>query len=98
MKKLGKLGNPKWEERRDYLYNVILPRLQETQRDLFGIEFFTLEIGVGPNGRYVTVSASVIIDGEILDSVSLHLSIFDGQEWIESEYMELTEFIKEYTA
>ena len=98
MKKLGKLGNPKLEERRDYLYNVILPRLQEKQRDLFGIEFFTIEIGVGPSGRYVTVFASVTIDGETLDSVSLHLSIFDEQEWIESEYMEFTEFIKEYTA
>ena len=95
---MKKLENPKWEERRDYLRNIILPRLQETQRDLFGNEFLTLEVGVGPSGRYVTAYASVVIDGEILDSVSLHLSVFDGQEWIESEYMELTEFIKEYLA
>lgn len=95
---MKKLENPKLEERRDYLRNTILPRLQETQRVLFGDEFLTIEVGVGPSGRYVTVYASVVIDGEILDSVSLHLSVFDNQEWIESEYMELTEFIKEYTA
>ena len=94
---MKKLENPKWEECRDYLRSKILPRLQEMQRDLFGIESFGLEVGVGPDGRYVTAFASVIIEGEILDSISLHLSVFDGQERIESECIELTEFIKRYT-
>ena len=95
---MKKLENPKWEECRNYLRNTILPRLQEIQRDLFGDEFFTIEVGVGPSGRYVTAFASVVIDGEILDSISLHLSVFDGQEYIESECIKLTEFIKMYTA
>lgn len=95
---MKKLENPKLEGFRDYLRNFILPRLQEIQRDLFGDEFFTIEVGVGSDGRYVTVFASVVIDGEILDSISLHLSVFDGQECIESECIELTEFIKKYTA
>ena len=94
---MKKLENPKWEDGRDYLRDKILPRLQEMQRDLFGDEFFTIEVGVGSDGRYVTVFASVVIDGEILDSISLHLSVFDGQECIESECIELTEFIKKYT-
>lgn len=95
---MKKLENLKLEERRDYLRNMILPRLQEMQRDLFGIEFFTLEVGVGPSGRYVTAFASVIIDEEMLDSISLHLSIYDSRENIESECKKLTDFIKEYTA
>lgn len=95
---MKKLENPKLEECRDYLRNFILPRLQEIQRDLFGDEFFTIEVGVGSDGRYVTVFASVVIGGEILDSISLHLSVFDGQECIESECIELTEFIKKYIA
>lgn len=95
---MKKLENPKLEVCRDYLRNTILPKLQEIQRDLFGDEFFAIEVGVGPSGRYVTVYASVSIDGEMLDSISLHLSVFDGQECIESECIELTEFIKKYTA
>lgn len=93
---MKKLENPKLEECRDYLCNTILPRLQEIQRILFGDEFFTIDVGVGPSGRYVTAYASVAIDGEILDSISLHLSVCDGQECIESECIELTEFIKKY--
>ena len=93
---MKKLENPKLEECRDYLRNTILPKLQKIQRALFGDEFFTIEVGVGPSGRYVTVYASVVIDGESLDSISLHLSVFDGQECIESECIELTEFIKKY--
>lgn len=95
---MKKLENPKLEECRNYLRNFILPRLQEIQRDLFGDEFFTIEVGVGSDGRYVTVFASVAIGGEILDSISLHLSVFDGQECIESECIKLTDFIKKYIA
>mgnify|MGYP004513052883 CR=1 FL=1 len=95
---MKKLENPKWEEYRDYLHNTILPRLQEMQRDTFGIEFFNLEVGVGTSGRYITVYASIIIDDEVLDSISLHLSIFDSREEIESWCVKLTDFIKEYSA
>lgn len=94
---MKKLENPELEELKDYLRNTILPKLQEIQRDLFGNEFCTIEVGVGTSGRYITAFASVVIDGEILDSISLHLSVFDGQECIESECIELTEFIKKYT-
>ena len=76
----------------------ILPRLQEMQRDTFGIEFFNLEVGVGTSGRYISVCASIIIDDEVLDSISLHLSIFDSREQIESDLTSLTNFIKEYLA
>ena len=95
---MKKLENPELEELKDYLRNTILPKLQEIQCDLFGNEFCTIEVGVGTSGRYITAFASVVIDGEILDSISLHLSVFDGQECIESECIELTEFIKKYTA
>jgi hypothetical protein len=95
---MKKLENPKWEECRDYLRSKILPRLQEMQRDTFGIEFFNLEVGVGTSGRYISVYASIIIDDEVLDSISLHLSIFDSREQIESDLTSLTNFIKEYSA
>ena len=95
---MKKLENPKWEECRDYLRSTILPRLQEMQRDTFGIEFFNLEVGVGTSGRYISVYASIIIDDEVLDSISLHLSIFDSREEIESGCTKLTDFIKEYSA
>lgn len=95
---MKKLENPKWEECRNYLRNTILPRLQEMQRDTFGIEFFNLEVGVGTSGRYISVYASIIIDDEVLDSISLHLSIFDSREEIESGCTKLTDFIKEYSA
>lgn len=95
---MKKLENPKWEECRDYLRSKVLPRLQEIQRSTFGIEFFNLEVGVGTSGRYISVYASIIIDDEVLDSISLHLSIFDSREEIESGCTKLTDFIKEYTA
>lgn len=95
---MKKLENPKWEECIEDLRINILPRLQEMQRDTFGIEFFNLEVGVGTSGRYISVYASIIIDDEVLDSISLHLSIFDSREEIESGCAKLTDFIKEYSA
>lgn len=95
---MKKLENPKWEECIEDLRINILPRLQEMQRDTFGIEFFNLEVGVGASGRYISVYASIIIDDEVLDSISLHLSIFDSREEIESGCAKLTDFIKEYSA
>jgi hypothetical protein len=95
---MKKLENPEWQERIEDLRINILPRLQEMQRDTFGIEFFNLEVGVGTSGRYISVYASIIIDDEVLDSISLHLSIFDSREQIESDLTSLTNFIKEYLA
>lgn len=95
---MKKLENPEWQERIEDLRINILPRLQEMQRDMFGIEFFNLEVGVGASGRYISVYASIIIDDEVLDSISLHLSIFDSREQIESDLTSLTNFIKEYLA
>lgn len=95
---MKKLENPKWEECIEDLRINILPRLHEMQRDTFGIEFFNLEVGVGTSGRYISVYASIIIDDEVLDSISLHLSIFDSREEIESGCAKLTDFIKEYSA
>lgn len=95
---MKKLENPEWQERIEDLRINILPRLQEMQCDTFGIEFFNLEVGVGTSGRYISVYASIIIDDEVLDSISLHLSIFDSREQIESDLTSLTNFIKEYLA
>ena len=95
---MKKLENPGWQERIEDLRINILPRLQEMQRDTFGIEFFNLDVGVGTSGRYISVHASIIIDDEVLDSISLHLSIFDSREEIESGCAKLTDFIKEYSA
>lgn len=95
---MKKSENPEWQGRIEDLRINILPRLQEMQRDTFGIEFFNLEVGVGTGGRYISVYASIIIDDEVLDSISLHLSIFDSREEIESGCAKLTGFIKEYSA
>lgn len=95
---MKKLENPEWQERIEDLRINILPRLQKIQRSTFGIEFFNLEVGVGTSGRYISVYASIIIDDDVLDSISLHLSIFDSREEIESGCTKLTDFIKEYTA
>lgn len=95
---MKKLENPEWQERIEDLRINILPRLQKIQRRTFGIEFFNLEVGVGTSGKYISVYASIIIDDEVLESISLHLSIFDSREQIESDLTRLTNFIKEYSA
>lgn len=90
---MKKLENPKLEERRDYLRNVILPRLQGMQRDLFGNEILTLETDIGTDGRFVTAFSAVIINGVIRDRISLHLCIYDSREKIDSDYTKLLNFI-----
>ena len=47
---MKKLENPKWEECRDYLRKEVMPRLQGMQRDLFGDEYLTINVSIGPNG------------------------------------------------
>ena len=62
---MKKLENTKWEEKRNYLRNVILPKLQGMQRDLFGDEYLTINVSVGPNGEYVTAYAAIMKCDEI---------------------------------
>ena len=95
---MKKLENPVWEECRNYLRDTILPRLQEIQRDLFGNEHLLLSVDIGANGRFVTAHAALMDDEDVQDSASLHLTVYDSYEWIESEYERLIDFIKKYTA
>lgn len=96
---MKKLENPKWEERRDYLRNVILPRLQEMQRDIFGNEKLFVTMATGLNGAYISVSVSVFEEcDKIADSFYPKFFFNDSNEQLESEYEKLTDFIKKYSA
>lgn len=95
---MKKLENPKWEERRDYLRNVILPKLQEMQRDLFGDEYLTINVSVGPNGEYVTAYAAIMKCDEMKDNIFVHLSVYDSREKIDFEYGKLLNFLVLYQA
>ena len=96
---MKKLENPKLKERRDYLRNVILPRLQGMQRDVFGNEKLFLTMSTGLNGAYISVSVSVFEEPDkIADSFYPKFFFNDSNEQLESEYEKLTEFIKKYTA
>lgn len=95
----NKLSNTK-EERKDYLRNIILPRLQEMQRDIFGNEKLFVTTATGLNGAYISVSVSVFDDGrgKIADSFYPKFFFNDSNEQLESEYEKLTDFIKKYSA
>ena len=96
---MKKLENPKLEERRDYLRNVILPRLQGMQRDIFGNEKLFITMATGLNGAYISVSVSVFEEPDkISDSFYPKFFFNDSNEQLESEYEKLTEFIKKYSA
>lgn len=96
---MKKLENPKWEERRDYLRNVILPRLQEMQRDIFGNEKLFVTMATGLNGAYISVSVSVFEERDkIADSFYPKFFFNDSNEQLESECEKLTDFIKKYSA
>lgn len=96
---MKKLENPKLKERRDYLRNVILPRLQGMQRDVFGNEKLFLTMSTGLNGAYISVSVSVFEEcDKIADSFYPKFFFNDSNEQLESEYEKLTDFIKKYTA
>lgn len=95
---MKKLENPNQELCRNYLRDKILPRLQEIQRDLFGNEHLLLSVDIGANGRFVTAHAALMDDVDVQDSASLHLSVYNSYEWIESEFARLKDFIKKYTA
>ena len=94
----NKLSDTK-EERKDYLRNVILPRLQEMQRDIFGNEKLFITMATGLNGAYISVSVSVFEECEkIADSFYPKFFFNDSNEQLESEYEKLTDFIKKYSA
>jgi hypothetical protein len=95
----NKLSDTK-EERKDYLRNIILPRLQEMQRDIFGNEKLFVTTATGLNGAYISVSVSVFDDGrdEIADSFYPKFFFNDSNEQLESELAKLAEFLKKYSA
>ncbi len=95
---MKKLENTKWEEKRNYLRNVILPKLQGMQRDLFGDEYLTTNVSVGPNGEYVTAYAAIMKCDEMKDNIFVHLSVYDSREKIDSEYGKLLNFLVLYQA
>lgn len=96
---MKKLENPKLEERRDYLRNVILPRLQGMQRDIFGNEKLFITMATGLNGAYISVSVSVFEEPDkIADSFYPKFFFNESNEQLEYEYEKLTDFIKKYSA
>lgn len=95
---MKKLENTKWEEKRNYLRNVILPKLQGMQRDLSGDEYLTTNVSVGPNGEYVTAYAAIMKCDEMKDNIFVHLSVYDSREKIDSEYGKLLNFLVLYQA
>ena len=95
---MKKFENPKLEERRDYLRNAILPKLQGMQRDLFCDEYLTINVSVGPNGEYVTAYAAIMKCNEMKDNIFVHLSVYDSREKIDSEYGKLLNFLVLYQA
>lgn len=95
---MKKLENTKWEEKRNYLRNVILPKLQGIQRDLFGDEFLVPVVSVGRNGEYVSAHISVMKDTKVLNSVYQHFCFCDSREKIDSQYAQLTKFIEKHKA
>lgn len=95
---MKKLENTKWEEKRNYLRNVILPKLQGMQRDLFGDEYLTTNVSVGPNGEYVTAYAAIMKCDEMKDNIFVHLSVYDSREKIDSECGKLLNFLVLYQA
>lgn len=95
---MKKLKYPEWEEKRNYLRNVILPKLQGMQRDLFGDEYLTTNVSVGPNGEYVTAYAAIMKCDEMKDNIFVHLSVYDSRENIDFEYGKLLNFLVLYQA
>lgn len=95
---MKKLENTKCEEGREYLRSNILPRLQGMQRDLFGDEYLTTNVSVGPNGEYVTAYAAIMKCGEMQDNIYVHLCAYDSREEIDFEYTKFLKFIVLYMA
>ena len=95
---MKKLENPKLEDCRDYLRKEVMPRLQGMQRDLFGDEYLTINVSIGPNGEYVTAYAAIMKCGEMQDNIFVHLCVYDSREKIDFEYGKLLNFLVLYQA
>lgn len=95
---MKKLKYPEWEEKRNYLRNTVLPKLQGMQRDLFGDEYLTINVSVGPNGEYVTAYAAIMKCDEMKDNIFVHLSVYNSRENIDFEYGKLLNFLVLYQA
>ena len=95
---MKKLENPKLKKRIDYLRSNVLPRLQGMQRDLFGDEYLTINVSIGPNGEYVTAYAAIMKCGEMQDNIFVHLCVYDSREKIDFEYGKLLNFLVLYQA
>ena len=96
---MKKLENPKWDDGRDYLRDKILPRLQEMQRAIFGVEKLFVTMATGLNGAYISVSVSVFDERDkIADSFYPKFFFNDSNEQLESEYKRLADFVKVYSA
>lgn len=95
---MKKLKYPEWEEKRNYLRNTVLPKLQGMQRDLFGDEYLTTNVSVGSNGEYVTAYAAIMKCDEMKDNIFVHLSVYDSRENIDFEYGKFLNFLVLYQA
>ena len=92
-----------YKENVEYMNSVILPQLQETQREVLkNPSRLTLDISVrNDNGeRYISSFACVrnSMGGEITDTCYPRFICADGKEEMDELFNELKEFIKKYSA
>ena len=91
-----------YKENVEYMNSVILPRLQETQREVLkNPSRLTLDISViNDNGEgYISSFACVMNDmGEITDTCFPRFICVCSKEEMDERLNELKEFIKKYTA
>ena len=88
---MKKLKNQEQEEIRQCLKVKILPALLEIMANFFGNGKIDINISEQKNGEYITAFA---INCDTRESISLHMSIYDGAEKIYKDYNKLAEFIK----
>lgn len=87
----------------EYMNSVILPRLQETQREVFeNPSRLTLDISVrNDNGEWHISSFACVrnsMGGEITDTCYPRFICTDSKEEMDELFNELKEFIKKYSA
>lgn len=92
-----------YKENAEYMNSVILPRLQETQREVLkNPSRLTLDISVrNDNGEgYISSFACVrnSMGGEITDTCYPRFFCADSKEEMDELFNELKEFIKKYSA
>lgn len=92
-----------YKENVEYMNSVILPQLQETQREVLkNPSRLTLDISVrNDNGEgYISSFACVRngMGGEITDTCYPRFICADSKEEMDELFNELKEFIKEHTA